>query len=81
VLVVTSFANSVLAFRNHFADIREVSAENEIMASSLLPDRVISKQGGMYEEATFIDRIALLVYFLWVNCRECDNARGWQSAA
>ena len=80
-LVVTSFANSVLAFRNHFADIREVSAENEIMASSLLPDRVISKQGGMYEEATFIDRIALLVYFLWVKHSDRGNAGRRQSAA
>ena len=52
-----------------------------MMASGLLLEKVISKQGGRYEETTFIDRSALLGHFLWVKYDECHHCGGWQSAA
>ena len=49
------------------------------MASRLHLKKLISKQGGRYEETTFINRSALLVYFRWVKRRERSHACRGQS--
>jgi hypothetical protein len=57
---------ALIAFRIHLSDIRGAFLKPKHKASRLPVTTVISKQGGMYEEATFIDRIALLIRFRWV---------------